>query len=65
MAPAMEAGLLVTIAIFLLGVVYQTGRLARDVEALIEWRRDVMTDIKAIRSVVDRIDAVLGHEARE
>ncbi len=44
----------ITVAVFLIGVIYQAGRLSVRVDSLEKWRDDVTEDIKAIRSAVDR-----------
>lgn len=58
----MESGVVVTVLIFLGGLVFQVGRLSHRVESIEEWRREAALDIKAIRSIADRIDAVLNRE---
>jgi hypothetical protein len=49
----METGVAVTIAIFLLGVVYAAGRLSARVDHLEKWREEAIGDLAVIKSGVE------------
>ena len=59
----MDIAVLVTLAIFIAGVIYHSGQLSSRVDNLETWRTEVKDDIKTIRAVVDRVDGAL-HDAR-
>lgn len=52
----METGVLVTISIFVLGVVYHSGRLSVRVEHLEDWRRELSPIIKEIGESIANIE---------
>lgn len=60
-APA--AGVVVAVLTFLGTLAFQMGRLSSRVDQLEESTRAAAGDLKAIRSVVDRVDAVLQHNS--
>lgn len=54
-----EASLIITILIFVGGLVFQAGKLSTRVEALEEWEREARTDVKALLATAARIEATL------
>lgn len=52
----------VTIATFVLGVVYAAGRLSNRVENLESWRAEVRNDMTEIRGALRRLEALITGE---
>lgn len=52
---AFNAGVLVTVAIFMAGVIFQCGRFSSRLDSLESWRNEVRDDIRAIRRAVDKM----------
>lgn len=59
---AANIAILVTVAIFLLGVTYQAGRLSARVESLESWREKMDTELTAIHSAIRAIGSMIRGE---
>lgn len=51
----METGVLVTVAGFVLGLAYHTGRLSARVEHIERWRQELLADMHAIRESIGTV----------
>lgn len=60
----MNTAVTVTIAIFMIGVIFQAGRLSVRVEKLEEWRLELMTELKGIRSALRKIENAVASAER-
>ena len=58
----MEVGVMITVAIFIGGLVFQMGKLSQRIDNIMDWKKETTEDLKKISSVVDRVDAVLRHQ---
>lgn len=58
----MEIGVMITVAIFIGGIIFQMGKLSQRIDNIMEWKKETTEDLKKISSVVDRVDAVFRHQ---
>lgn len=52
----------VTLALFLAGVIYQSGRLAARVESLEAWRTEMTSELSAIHNGIRRLEGMIRGE---
>jgi hypothetical protein len=55
----METGVVVTLALFMSGVIFQMGRLTARVETVEAWRKEVREDLAWIRVQLVRIETLI------
>lgn len=58
----MNTAIEVTIALFMITVIFHTGRLTARVEHLEEWRKEFLTEFHEIRNGIARLERLITGE---
>lgn len=62
MTPGQIIGTAVTLGIFVVGLVYNSGQLTQRLKALEDWRKELREDMRELNGKLDRIERLIRGE---